>query len=93
MRVIGPDEAEEGTIFRADVLTEALTVFKDDIVSDVYVGWAKGFLDAERKKLEGLLDKDGKHSGGRTIHIKHPREIADDFAKALLDSANALWFD
>lgn len=92
MRVIGPDEAEEGTTFRADVLTEALTVFKEDIVSDIYVGWAKGFLDAERKKLE-IEVKDGKHSSGRTIHIKHPREAADDFAKALKDPANAAWFD
>jgi CRISPR-associated protein Cst2 len=91
MRVIGPDEAEEGTAFRPDVLEQALTVFKDDIVSDLYVGWAKGFLDAERKKLEGLV-KEGKING-RTVHIKHPREIADDFAKALKEQANAAWFD
>jgi CRISPR-associated protein Cst2 len=91
MRAIGPDEAEEGTVFRPDVLEQALTVFKDDIVSDLYVGWAKGFLDPERKKLEGMI-RDGKVHG-RTIHIKHPREIADELAQALKDSANAAWFE
>ena len=93
MRVVGPDAVEENTVFRADVLKEALTVYKDDIVSDIYVGWAKGFLDQERKKLEAEI-KDGKYGDtGRTIHLKHPREIADDLAKALQNSANATWFD
>ena len=93
MRVVGPDEVEENTVFRADVLEEALTVYKDDILSDIYVGWAKGFLDPERKKLEAEI-KDGKYGDtGRTVHLKHPREIADDIAKALQNSANATWFD
>ena len=40
---------------KIDALAEALTVFKDDILSDIYVGWTKGYLDAERTKFEAAL--------------------------------------
>lgn len=80
------------TVFRTDVLDEALTVFKDDLHSDLYVGWAKGFLDAERAKLDGAI-KDGKHASGRAVHVGHPREIADAFARAVAEDKNASWFD
>ena len=59
---------EEKTLSsRLDVLDEALSVFKDDLQSDLYIGWAKGFLDVERVRLEGAI-KDGKHSSGRAVH-------------------------
>jgi CRISPR-associated protein Cst2 len=90
-RLFASDDLEH-TVFRTDVLDEALRVFSDDIQSDLYVGWAKGFLDVERVKLEAAI-KDGKHSSGRAVHIGHPREIADAFAETLADDKNASWFD
>jgi CRISPR-associated protein Cst2 len=92
MRLFGSDELEH-TVFRMDVLDEALQVFKDDIQSDLYVGWAKGFLDAERRKLDTAIGKDGKHSSGRAVHVGHPREIAEMFANAIREEKNAIWFD
>lgn len=29
----------------------------------------------------------------KAVHLAHPREIADAFAKVLLDQKNASWFD
>ena len=92
-RLLGPDEAEERTVFRTDVLDEALAVFKEDIVSDLYVGWAAGFLDAERKKLIGAM-KDGRHEkSGRVAHLGHPREICGLLADKLLGAEAAAWFE
>jgi CRISPR-associated protein Cst2 len=91
-RVIGPGEDLESTVLREDVLLEALRVFRDDLESDVYVGWARGFLDSERKKLEGLLAGDGRIEN-RRVHLGHPREIAGSFAAALADGANGAWYD
>lgn len=84
----------DNTIFRPDVLEEALRVFKEDLQSDLYVGWARGFLDEERKKLEEMCNENGKpRLHGRNIHIGHPREMAESFAKAIEDNKNTEWFD
>lgn len=91
LRVFG--EGDTGTtVFREDVLEEALKAFEGELASDVYIGWAKGFLDGERAKLQKLIDADGKVLG-RKIHVGHPREIADSFAKAIESDAHAAWFD
>lgn len=85
-------EGDDVTIFRDDVLEEALRVFKADLQSDVYVGWAKGFLDIERKKLDDMLARpDRLH--GHTIHVGHPREMAEAFAKAIEAEGSAAWFE
>lgn len=77
-----------GTVLRVDVLEEALAAYADALQGDVYVGWAKGFLDAERAKLEAVI-AGGKL--GRTLRLGHPREMADAFAAAL--GAHAEWFE
>lgn len=81
------------TVFRVDVLNEALDVFNDDLQSDLYIGWARGFLDSERSKLDDALDS-GKHSSGRAVHIGHPREIAERFAQVIAtDEKSSSWFE
>ncbi|HUN23539.1 MAG TPA: type I-B CRISPR-associated protein Cas7/Cst2/DevR [Anaerolineales bacterium] len=51
-----------------DALAEALSVFSDEIVSNIYVGWVKGYLDEERAKFETwAADKP-------QIKISHPRD-------------------
>jgi CRISPR-associated protein Cst2 len=74
------------TVLRADVLAEALRVYRDDLLSPVYIGWARGFLDQERSQLEAALAE-------RDLPITHPREAAQALAHALRDEAHAHWFD
>jgi CRISPR-associated protein Cst2 len=90
MRVL--QEGDEATVFRDDVFEEALRVFKDDLQSDVYVGWAKGFLDTERKRLSAMLATP-ERLHGRTVHVGHPREMAEALAKAIEADSSAAWFE
>lgn len=73
---------------KIDALKEALTVFKDQILSDVYVGWVRGYLDEERAKLEEFVNKEFP-----TIKITHPREAFNKLVEALKKSENAVWLD
>jgi CRISPR-associated protein Cst2 len=91
LRLFGEGDAGT-TVFRADVLEEALRVFKDDLASDLYIGWAAGFLDDERKKLDAVL-QDETRLQGRTIHVGHPREMAEAFAKAIENAEHSAWFE
>jgi hypothetical protein len=76
------------------VLEESLRVFKEDLQSDVYIGWARGFLDEERKKLEEMCNENGKpRLHGRNIRIGHPREIAEEFAKMVKNETSEDWFE
>lgn len=74
---------------RLDALKEALAVFKDEILSDVYVGWAKGYLDDERAKLETFAAT----TEGVTIKISHPRNAFKSVAEALRKDENHSWLD
>lgn len=74
---------------KIEALKEALTVFGDEILSDVYVGWVRGYLDEERAKLEEFaLTEEGKR-----IKISHPRETFRALIAALKQPEHAAWLD
>lgn len=80
------------TVFRDDVFEEVLRIHGPDMVSDVYIGWARGFLDDERRKLDVLLKtKEALH--GKNVHVGHPREIADQFVTVLESRQGDSWFE
>lgn len=72
------------TVLHVDALAEILRVFKKEFLSNVYVGWAKAFLDDERERLpqdESLRP------------AVHPREAIGALATELEDPRNASWYD
>ncbi len=78
--------------FKIDALREALTVFQDDVLSRVYVGWVSGYLDDERAKLETALQTDGALAEfAPRIHVAHPREVYQELVADL--QAHPEWLD
>lgn len=75
--------------FKLDALRETLTVFKGEILSDVYVGWVRGYLDDERAKLEEFANTDE----GKCVKICHPREAFKALIEAFQRKENAGWLD
>lgn len=70
---------------KVDALTEALRVFSDDLLSNIYVGWVRGYADKEREKVVALAEKDER------IKISHPREA---FQALIADlKQNPKWLD
>lgn len=82
--VVGADKNRLPMI-KTDALAEALTVFADDILSDVYVGWTRGYLDEERASFEDWA------VGKTNIRISHPREAFQALNDALQTNVN--WLD
>jgi len=79
---------------KVDALQEALTVFADDLLSAVYVGWVKGYLDDERAKFEAALADDGLLAAfADRFRISHPREAFQALVADLRDPQNAHWLD
>lgn len=82
--VIGANDAGLPEL-KVEALTEALRVFGDDLLSNVYVGWVRGYADKEREKVVALAEKD------KRIKISHPREA---FQALITDlKANPTWLD
>ena len=75
---------------KLEALREALTVFQDEILSDVYIGWVQGYLDEERAKLEAELG-DASALAGKTIRLVHPRQALQSFVADLRKAENAGW--
>jgi len=85
--VIQADAKGKPTVNEA-ALGEALTIYKEEILSPVYIGWVKGFADAERAKLEG---KEQELGNGKKIIIDHPRQVFCQFIKEL--KKNPQWLE
>jgi CRISPR-associated protein Cst2 len=68
-----------------DALAEAFTVFKDEILSPVYVGWMKGYLDSERARLEPVS------AGVPAFRLGHPREAFQALIEDLRRSEHSDW--
>jgi CRISPR-associated protein Cst2 len=54
-------------VFNQEALGEALEVFADDLLSPIYIGWVRGYLDEERGKLEALAQT------RPAVRVHHPR--------------------
>lgn len=75
---------------KLDALKEALTVFSEEILSDVYIGWVRGYLDEERKKLEEFAAA----PEGQRLKITHPRDAFKAIIEALKNPENAVsWME
>lgn len=74
---------------KIEALREALTVSGKEILSHVYVGWVRGYLDDERAKLEAFAQTEE----GRCVKIGHPREAFQSLITALKEEENSSWLD
>jgi len=74
---------------KMEALKESLTVFNEDILSDVHVGWVHGYLDDERAKLETFVQA----PEGSGIKVSHPREAFKSLVADLTKTENASWLE
>ncbi|MDI9561631.1 MAG: type I-B CRISPR-associated protein Cas7/Cst2/DevR [Pseudomonadota bacterium] len=77
---------------KIDALGELLNVFKEEILSDIYFGWTKGYLEGEREKLESFCDNN-KEEFSKLTETSHPREAFKGLITALKDEKNRSWLD
>ncbi|AZK59806.1 CRISPR-associated negative autoregulator, Cst2 family [Candidatus Desulforudis audaxviator] len=78
------------TEFDREAFAEILRVYKEDFLSDIHIGWAKGFLDEERQALQDAIVA---AASSLTIHLQHPREAIQAMADKLADSDNEAWYE
>jgi CRISPR-associated protein Cst2 len=76
--------------FSLDALQEILHVYKDQILCDVFIGWARGYLDEQRAKVEAL--NHGETSGVK-LRWAHPRETMAALAHQLTKETSYPWYD
>lgn len=88
-RIVGPSKTHQ-TEFNRDAFEELMSVYREDFLSDIFVGWAKGFLEEERKALVSAIEE---NDNGLTIHLNHPREAAGLLAGQLADVKNGAWYE
>jgi CRISPR-associated protein Cst2 len=80
-RVITTDNRNGEVVVHEEALIEALRVFRDDLLSGVYVGRAQGFMDSSADDLN--------HYFGDAV--MHPRQALDALAEDL--SQNPRWLE
>ncbi len=89
--VVGAD-VKGKPVVKIDALKQALEVFDDDLLSDVYVGWTRGYLDAQREAFEAALADDGELANwADCFHIMHPREAFLSLAEEMRSGGREDW--
>lgn len=73
--------------FNLAAFCEVLEVYADEILSDIYVGWTRGYLDSEREKLEQYCASEQ----ATKVRISHPREAFKAFIEQLSKPENECW--
>jgi len=77
-------------VIKHDALAEALTIQQDEMLSDVYVGWVRGYRDAERTHFEETFLEE---FSGRAVHLDHPRRIYQKLIADLAHADHASWLE
>jgi len=80
--------ATKTTQFHAGAFKELIETYRLDLQSDIYVGWAQGFLDNERTKLETAIGE----VENIKISIGHPAAQIKAFAAELASPKNGNWY-
>jgi CRISPR-associated protein Cst2 len=88
-RVIGINGQRTPQIV-VDALKEVLRVYRDQILSDVFIGWARGFEDDQRAGVESLSMEDRSQ---RNFRWGHPREIMTELSSELTKEHARGWYD
>ena len=72
-------------VIKTEVLKEIARVYKDEIISGIYVGLVQGYLDTQRQSLIDLLHEISTNEiyNKRKTFIGHPREAIEEFTKDL----------
>ena len=76
------------TRFHAAAFQELMAAYNEQFLSDIYIGWAQGFLDAEREKLQEALSQ----LKGSRVTMGHPAVQIAGFANALKDPLGVGWY-
>jgi CRISPR-associated protein Cst2 len=77
-----------------DALKESLRVFNDEIISDIFIGWVRGYAEEERSKIDAFAKSEKAKTGnGKIIRLDHPREAFQDLIAEMKKPDNAAWLD
>jgi len=88
-RVLGASKSHE-TIFHRQAWDEVTSVFADDVLSDVYFGWAQNFIEPERQKAEQSI---GASPLAKRIRWQHPVQAIRAMADAAGRADSRSWYE
>ena len=85
--------AESGklqTQFHRPAFDELMNVHKESFLSTIHIGWAQGFLEEQRKKMNEAV---GASPLRDRISTGHPVEMIRQLAAAMRSGESTRWFD
>lgn len=88
-RVVRAD-AKDQPEFSTEAFKEVLSVYRDQILSNVHLGWSRGYLDSQRAAVEALTSEE---RSGVTVVCSHPRDAFRALAESVEKQENREWFD
>lgn len=89
--VIGADTRGKPQ-FNVGALKEVVEVYRDTILSPIYIGWAKGYLDEQREAVE-LTFQEIAQNHMISVDVGHPRCAFQKVAEAMRDEKNSSWLE
>lgn len=91
--ILGPGDKGQPHV-HPEAVQQAFKVWKDQILSKLYVGWVQGFYDDQRARLESVLsdfNNERKDNDRIETVLGHPREVLEQLAKDIGEKKNEDW--
>src|SRR5262249_48145466 len=80
--------------FNIHAFREAIEVYRDSILSTIFIGWTTGYLDDQREAVKNALDEMVNDEKLKLDYeIQHPRHAFQKMAVAMRDEKNASWLE
>ncbi|MCK9872561.1 type I-B CRISPR-associated protein Cas7/Cst2/DevR [Nocardiopsis dassonvillei] len=80
----------QGVFFDVAVFSEELQAWADELDGPVHIGWAPGFLGAQREQVRDDL---AEHITAGRVVIDHPRTVLGALAKEIEAGQRDSWFE
>jgi CRISPR-associated protein Cst2 len=86
-------EADSGgsPILHLEALEEVLTVYSDQILSPLFIGWPKGYMDKQRQEVIDLLNRLKDEKVLSDYVLNHPRQVTFELAAMFQNENNFNW--
>lgn len=88
--VVGADH-DGNPLIKIEALKEVLTVYSDQILSPILIGWPQGYMDSQRDHVIQMLQSLKNEHVIPDFILGHPRSVTLELADMFCNESNYVW--
>ena len=88
--IAGRESDRHQAVFHRPAFEQVMDVYADDFLSEIYIGWSRGFLENEFEKMQAAVQNSALRE---RIRVEHPVRAIQSLVDRVKSSNSNSWFD